>query len=472
MGDASVDAAAIWQAALEAVAPPSLVERRLACDGDCLLLDGRPLVPFGGGRVVVVGGGKAAAGLAVDLARLLGRAGLADRLTGLVSVPEGLCGTGDAGPIAIRGTRPAGVNLPTPAAVNATAEMLAMLGGLGPGDLAIALVTGGGSACLAAPRQGLSLAEKVAVTRFLAAAGADIRSLNVVRQAASAVKGGGLARACTADRMIALVISDIVGDPLDLIASGPCLPVPPRAAVALEILARHGALQAGICPTLVRLLEEDLALRDGWPPTAVGAIDARDTTPHSAGSLGGCRVEHVLLGSNATAVAAAAARARSLGYDVAHRVTTDATETADDVGARLAGEGVQLWAAACRDGRPRAIVEGGEAVVRLPAEPGLGGRNQQTAVAALVELWRAGRGWPAGLVVASIGTDGEDGPTAAAGGVASADVAARIGAAGLDPTAAMDRCDAHPLLEATGGLVVTGPTGTNVADVRIVLARP
>lgn len=470
MADASADAAAIWRAALEAVAPRSLVGRRLACDGDRLLVDGRPLAPLGGGRVVVVGGGKAAAGLAVGLATLLGHAGLADRVTGLVSVPEGLSVAGDAGPIVIRGTRPAGVNLPTPAAVDATAEMLAMLGGLGPHDLAIALVTGGGSACLAAPRQGLALDEKVAVTRFLAAAGADIRSLNVVRQAASAVKGGGLARACTADRMIALVISDILGDPLDLIASGPCLPVPSRAAAALEILARHGALRAGICPTLVRLLEEDLAVR-GRSASAVGAVEGTRTTAHPAGSAG-CRVEHVLLGSNATAVAAAATRARGLGYDVAHRVTTDAMETADDVGVRLAGEGLRLWAAACRDGRPRAIIEGGEAVVRLPADHGLGGRNQQTAVAALAELWRAGRGWPAGLVVASIGTDGEDGPTAVAGGVATADVAARIRAAGLDPTAAMDRCDAHPLLEATGGLVVTGPTGTNVADVRIVLARP
>jgi hydroxypyruvate reductase len=141
------------------------------------------------------------------------------------------------------------------------------------------------------------------------------------------------------------------------------------------------------------------------------------------------------------------------------------------VGRRLATEAAGLVAAARRDGRPRAVIEGGEAVVTLPRDHGTGGRNQQTVLAA-VEAWRREAGaWPAGLLIASVGTDGEDGPTNAAGGFADAEVATRL-AANPDLPRAIARCDAGPALAAAGGLVVTGPTGTNVADVRIVLARP
>jgi hydroxypyruvate reductase len=238
--------------------------------------------------------------------------------------------------------------------------------------------------------------------------------------------------------------------------------VPPRAAEALAILERHGAIAAGVGPTLVRMLERE---RSDAVASAPGSPADAWTNAH------GCRVEHVLLGSNTTAVEAAAARARTLGYDVVARAADpDGVESADAVGRRLAREGRELMAAARRDGRPRAVVEGGEAVVCVPADHGRGGRNQQTVVAALADMRRGGDGWPAGLVVASIGSDGEDGPTTAAGGCVDAQVAAR--ALGLDVDRALARCDAHPLLDAIGGLVVTGPTGTNVADLRVVLARP
>jgi hydroxypyruvate reductase len=197
------DVAAILEAALESVDPERLILRRLAVLHDALAVDGRPLAVMPReGRLVVVGAGKAAAGLARGLARVVvtSRGGRAD---GLLSVPagsgEGVVSAGD-GRIEVRATRPAAVNLPTPAAVEASAAMRSLLAGLGPDDVAVALVTGGGSACLVAPRPGLPLDEKIAVTGFLSRAGADIRELNVVRQAASDVKGGGLARACRAGR--------------------------------------------------------------------------------------------------------------------------------------------------------------------------------------------------------------------------------------------------------------------------------
>jgi len=143
----------------------------------------------------------------------------------------------------------------------------------------------------------------------------------------------------------------------------------------------------------------------------------------------------------------------------------------EQVGRRLAAEATELCAAAARDGQPRAVIEGGEAVVTVPPDHGVGGRNQQTVLAA-VEAWRCvGDPWPTGLVITSIGTDGEDGPTDAAGGIADDDVVQRLSDAGIDVARAVARCDAYPALATAGGLIRTGPTGTNVADVRMILAR-
>lgn len=426
-------AAAIWATAIAAVDPAALVARALATEGvPAGDLDFAALDLTAVDRIVVIGGGKAAAAMAAGVERMLGPERLArHRVTGLVSVPEG-CGR-RLERIEVRETRPAAVNLPTPDVVTATRDILERVGALGPRDLVMALVSGGGSACLAAPRDGITLEEKIALTRRLAAAGADIATLNAARRRLSLVKGGGLARACTAGRLVALVLSDVIGDDLAVIASGPCLPADLPGAAA----------------------------GDG---SAAGAW----TTP------AGCRVSHRIIGSNATAVDAAAAAAAVVGYAVTRRPARpeDRHESAEEVGRRLAAEGQALLAEARRDGQPRAVIEGGEATVRLPVDHGAGGRNQQTVLAALAALEPAGGGWPPGLVIASVGTDGEDGPTDAAGAVADARIATAIREQRLDVAKSLARCDAHPLLRAAGGLVVTGPTGTNVADVRIVLARP
>jgi len=425
------DAELIWTAALQAVMPQRLVAARLSVGGRPrqVRLDGNPLDPplalDAIERIVVVGGGKAAAGLAAGIADLLGPAGrAAHRVTGLVSVPAG-CGR-SLPAIEVRETRPAQANLPTPAVVQATAEMLDAVAALGPRDLVIALITGGGSALLAAPRAGVSLADKIALTRRLSESGADIATLNAARRTLSRVKGGGLAVACTAGQLLALVISDVIGTDLDVIASGPCMP------------------------------PDHSSPRGRW------------VTP------GGCSVQHVVLGDNATAVAAAAAAAQRAGYEVV-AAAGPPEGSAEEVGRRLAGDADALVETVGRDGRPRALIAGGEATVTVPDDHGIGGRNQQTVLAVIDRIRRAGRPvggpWPAGLLIASIGTDGEDGPTAAAGGVADATVAAAIDRLGLDVPRALGRCDALPLLDAAGGLIRTGPTGTNVADLRIVLAR-
>lgn len=453
----SADAAYVIDAAIGAVRPEALLPQRLAWRGGELLLDGRPFsVPVRPtGRVAVVGGGKAGAGMAAAVENLLEGVDL----VGLVSVPEG-CGRSLAR-VEVRETRPAGMNLPTAAAVAATAEMRRLLASLGPEDLAVVIVTGGGSALLEEPASGVRLDDVLAATRMLAAAGADIRELNVVRQALSAVKAGGLARACAAGRLVAVVLSDVIGDPLDLIASGPCMPVVSNPRAARAILEGHGVTAAPA--SLIRHLERAGA---ATPPDERPTADGEWTTP------AGCRVSHVLLGSNGTAVEAAARAAAALGYEVTIRHALENHETADEVGRRLAADAAELIAAVARDGRARAVIEGGEAVVAVPDEHGSGGRNQQTVLAAVDAWWRTGGTWPAGLALASIGTDGEDGPTDAAGGLVDPRVVQQLAGRGGDLRRALDRCDAHPVLKAAGGLVVTGPTGTNVADVRIILARP
>ena len=425
------DAEAIWTAAMRAVQPERLVAARLSLQGDGRQLchDGQPLDPplrlDEVDRIVVVGAGKAAAGMAAAMEQLLGPEGLVrHRVTGLVSVPTG-CGRRLAA-IEVRETRPAKANLPTPAVVQATREIMTTISQLRSHDLAIAVITGGGSALLAAPKDGISLDEKIAVTRRLSESGADIATLNAARRQLSLVKGGGLAKACTAGNLLVLVLSDVIGDDLDVIASGPCMPPEPSS-----------------------------------PPGTW-------TTP------GGCHVRHVIVGDNGTATAAAAAAAQQAGYTLVQSVADGGQQqaSAEAVGARLAADAAEMLAAAGRDGRPRALIAGGEATVTVPADHGVGGRNQQTVLAAIDAVNQTSVPWPTGLLIASVGTDGEDGPTDAAGGCADAAVVAEIERRNLDVPKAMARCDAYPLLAASGGLIRTGPTGTNVADIRIVLARP
>lgn len=478
-----LDLERIWTAALAAVEPRRLV---------AALPDG-VIAPSARGRIAVVGGGKAAAGIALGIADRLRRDAVApERICGLVSVPEGVpdeapttargapprAGQRRTGPtsmppahrrpapgIEIRATRPAAANQPTAAVVAATAEMLHLLATLGRDDLAIAVITGGGSALLEQPAEGLELSDVVAVTDALSRAGAGIEALNTVRRAVSRVKAGGLARACGAGRMVVLVLSDVAGDPLDFIASGPCMPTGADPAAARAVL-EHFAVGAEIAPRLSAHLARAAAV----PGAERAGPDW--TTP------GGCHVSHVIVGHNATAVAAARAAAEDLGYRLLPPVEPgEPNAAAEAIGIRLARAGGELARQVAHDGRPRGAIEGGEATVRVPGDHGRGGRNQQTVLAALAFAAAPGPtdtapGWPPGMALASLGTDGEDGPTDAAGALADAEVAALAAADPVAVRRALSRCDAYPLLARCGGLIRTGPTGTNVADLRIVLARP
>ncbi len=249
------DALAIWWAGVEAVRSDRLVRENVRVEGKRLQIADESLELDAIGRIEVVGAGKAGAGMAAGLEAALGAPLMRDkRLDGWIHVPADC--VRKLQHIKLHAARPAGVNEPTAEGVAGSREMLRRVAALGPDDLCIALISGGGSALLPDPIDGVTLEDKLAVTRLLSAAGAPIDDLNRVRKALSRIKGGGLARACGAGRLITLIISDVLGDPLDLIASGPTVAAEPNEQQAIEILNRYGAKQAGISPRVFDALQK------------------------------------------------------------------------------------------------------------------------------------------------------------------------------------------------------------------------
>ena len=234
------DALAIWQAGVDAVRSDCLVRQAIRTDGSTLVL-GEELLPLDViGRIAVVGAGKAGAGMAAAVEEAPGPRWLAAKdVTGWVNVPADC--VRPLTRIHLHPARPPGVNEPVPAGAEGTAAILRLVESLGPRDLCLCLISGGGSALLPAPVKGVTLEDKLAVTRHLSAAGANIEQLNTVRKQLSRIKGGGLARACRAGRLVALILSDVLGDPLEIIASGPTVEDTSTPQAALAVLDQFGA---------------------------------------------------------------------------------------------------------------------------------------------------------------------------------------------------------------------------------------
>jgi hydroxypyruvate reductase len=346
--------------------------------------------------------------------------------------------------------REAGHPVPDQAGVEASRELAARLGAVQAGDLVICVISGGGSALLPSPAEGIALAQKQEVTRLLLGCGATIDEINCVRKHLSTVKGGGLARLAQPAALLTLILSDVVGDPLDVIASGPTVPDPTTFAAAREVLARRGLTDQ--VPAAVRARLE------------AGARGELPETP-KPGDPVFARAMNVMVGSNALAMTAAARRARALGYRPLVLSTTVTGETRE-VAAVHAAIARELAATGQPLRRPACILTGGETTVTLRGT-GKGGRNQEFALAAALGIQGLER-----VAVLSAGTDGNDGPTDAAGAFVAGDTVARARSAGLDPVGALDGHDAYPFFEALGDLVVTGPTRTNVMDLRLILAGP
>lgn len=433
------DALTIWTAAVAAVKPEQLLTAAAGLFPRTWL-EALAQAP----RILVVGGGKAGTTMAASWEAAMPE--LLAKTTGLLNVPE----PGPQEPplptlsaIRLHPARPAGSNHPTTAGVAGTEEMLRLLASAGPDDVAVCLISGGGSALLPAPAEGISLADKQTVTQQLHACGATIQEMNTVRKHLSRVKGGRLAAAFRGKLLLTLLISDVVGDPLDVIASGPTAADPSTFADALVILRKFDLLDR-VPVSVRRLLESGEA---GQQPETLKALPAT--------------IHNVVLGSNMTALLAAASRAEALGYHVSMLGPYVEGETRE-LGVAVAGIIKAIRAGIGPVSVPACLLIGGETTVTLGDSPGKGGRNQEFVLAAALKL-----GDLTNAVLLSGGTDGEDGPTDAAGAFLTQDQWERGFA--FDPAGHLARHDAYPFFERIGGLIRTGMTGTNVMDVRVIL---
>jgi hydroxypyruvate reductase len=428
----------IFDAAVRAVDPAEAIRRHLVRDGERLMI-GRAQVDLGAVReIVVVGLGKAGAPMAAAVEEILG-----PRIARGVVVTK----YGHVQPTRLIRIHEAGHPVPDDAGMAGARATLDHVKGLAPQDLVLVLISGGGSALTPAPVEGITLAEKQSLTKALLACGADIREMNTLRKHISRIKGGQLARAAAPARVFTLILSDIVGDPLDAIASGPTVPDPTTYADALGILDKYRI--RGEIPASIRTHLE------------AGAAGRIPETPKPDDPLFG-RVMSVMVASNIQALEAAKAEAHRLGFQAVILSSFIEGETRE-IARMHAALALEVRSSGHPAKPPVCLITGGETTVTLRGK-GKGGRNQEFALAAALDI--------AGLrdvVVLSAGTDGTDGPTDAAGALADGDTVSRALGLGLKPWAALDGNDAYPFFERLGDLVITGPTRTNVMDVRLVL---
>jgi glycerate 2-kinase len=427
------DLTRIYAAAVSAVAPAHLIGRALG--GEIEGAENVPALLADASRIFLLAAGKAALGMATELAARLG-----PKLHGALAIVQSLPSFPDAGG---SGTQAAASDasretiriiaaahpLPDASSQRAAEAALEIASHADPGDLLLFALSGGASSLMAAPAAPVTLADKIAINAALLGSGASIRELNIVRRHLSAIKGGGLLRACGGARVLSLILSDVANNDLATIGSGPTAPDPSTFAEAIGVLKRRGLW--GRAPETVK---------PGDPLLA--------------------RVDNFVIGDNRVAIDAGAGAAAAAGYTVDR--WRELYGEADDVGRALSAH------LAAIGGARVCVLAGGEPVVTIRGR-GRGGRAQQAALAMALELERLGR--ERRIMALFAGTDGIDGPTDAAGAFVSPRTVERAREARLDAGAALARNDAYPLFAALGDLLVTGPTGTNVSDIFIGLVN-
>jgi hydroxypyruvate reductase len=434
------DAREIFNAGLKAVAPMDAVLRYCRCKKDRFITGGRSYRLNDVERIFVIGAGKATAAMARAIEALLG-----DRIDdGVICVKYD-----HAVPLKKIRTIEAGHPLPDVNGMTAAQAMLAMARQATERDLVICLLSGGGSALLPLPVDGITLKEKQEASDVLIACGATIHEINAVRKHVSAIKGGQLAQAAAPAQLVSLILSDVVGDDLDVIASGPTVPDASTYSDCMETIDRYDIGQRMPRAILERL--------------RTGKAGGIDETP-KANSHSWQHSYHRIVGSNLEAIVASQAMAREKGYQtivLSSRLegeTRGVAQVHGGIAREILASGHPVPAPAC-------MLSGGETTVTLTGD-GKGGRNQEFALAAALDIAGQQR-----IVVLSGGTDGTDGPTDAAGAIVDHLTVSRARQAGLDPRQHLDQNNAYPFFKTLGDLLITGPTFTNVMDMRIVLVR-
>lgn len=428
----------IFRAGLEAVDPMEAVAKAVSGAGGELLVAGQSYRLEDYERIFVIGAGKAGAPMASAMEEILG-----DRLTsGRITVKYG-----HTVPLNKVETKEAGHPIPDEQGIAGAEGITSIASQAGERDLVFCVISGGGSALLVAPAEGITLEEKQATTSELLACGASIEEINTVRKHLSSVKGGQLARACWPATVVTLILSDVVGDPLDVIASGPTVPDSSTFGECLEIVSRY-------------------ALAGRLPESVMGRIEAGakgdlpETPKEGEKIFKG--VQNEIVGNSLSAVLAAGRKAEALGYTpliLSTRIEGETREVAHVHAAifrEVLATGFPLAPPAC-------ILSGGETTVTLKGK-GKGGRNQEFSLAVALHIQGEDR-----IFFLSGGTDGTDGPTDAAGAFADGTTVERARAMNLEAGRTLDENDSYPFFDALGDLLITGPTNTNVMDLRICL---
>ena len=431
----------LTQAALEAVDPAQAVRRAVRREGNVLHVGPRIYRLDEVERAIVVGGGKAGAPMAQALSEILGPALRA----GWINVKQGHLVDAPLPPELT--ICEAGHPIPDENGRTGAQRIIELASQAGERDLVFCLISGGGSALLPLPVEGISLADLQALTDALLRCGATINEINTVRKHCSQIKGGQLARAAAPATVVALILSDVVGNPLDVIASGPTVADTSTFADACAILGKYDLVDT--IPGAVRA-HLHAGLEGQLPDTP------KPGDPIFA------RVQNVIVGSNAIAACAAQAAAQEMGFHTL-LLSTYIEGEAREVGRVMAGIAKSLAVEGWPIPRPACVIAGGETTVTIRGT-GKGGRNQELALAAALAL----EGWE-GTTVVTLATDGTDGPTDAAGAIVDGTTVARAQAVGLSAAEALAGNDSYTFFDRLGDLIRTGPTNTNVNDLLLIL---
>jgi len=431
-------ARALFEVAIKAVDAEQCVRRFVHLDGDVLHIGDQDYDLSHYKRILVVGMGKASPQMGVALEGILG-----DRIAGGVINTKYEHGESLQHIEVVECGHP----VPDEAGVEGANRILSLLHEADEQTLVICVISGGGSALTPAPVDGVSLRDKQETTRLLLACGANIVELNAIRKHLSRIKGGGMARVAFPATVVALMLSDVIGDPMDVIASGPTVPDTSTFQTCMDILDKYDLLEK--IPDAVRSRFE------------AGLAGDIDDTP-KPGDEALLRVQNLVVGSNGLAVSAAAEKARDLGYNtlvLSTRVEGEAREVAyvyAGIAKEIVDSGQPLVAPAC-------VISGGETTVLVRGH-GKGGRNQELALSAAIQLAGYDR-----VVMLSGGTDGTDGPTDAAGAIVDGQTITRANKKDISALAHLKNNDAYHFFKPLDDLIMTGATGTNVADVAFVM---
>ncbi len=432
------DAVAIFEAGLKAVDPVNTVKKKLKREGDIVTLEGREYKLGDYKNIYVIGMGKAAASMASAIEDILG-----ERVTtGIVNVKYG-----HSVALKIIKVNEAGHPVPDESGLGGTKEIVGLLEKSGIDDLVICLISGGGSALLPLPAGDITLHDKQELTTALLHCGATIHEINAIRKQISRVKGGRLARLAYPSTVLSLILSDVIGDNLDVIASGPMVPDTHSFHDCLEIINKYGFKEEAH-RAVIQHIEK-------------GCLGDHEETPKPDDPVFE-RTQNVIIGSNITAVKAAREKALDLGYNsmilstYIHGETEEVAKVHTAIAEEILSSGNPLEKPAC-------IISGGETTVTIEGK-GKGGRNQEFVLAAAIHIEGL-----KDVLILSAGTDGTDGPTDAAGATADGTTVARAHDLGLDPYAYLCDNDSYSFFKPLGDLLITGPTNTNVMDLRVLL---